>query len=159
MVVNDAQVIKLIERIGEHYRTNISNRFIRPALLQAPLEKQNWDLIETLTVKMEQYQAQGFHLEELYHQIAAAAQFVAVVRRDLAPVLRNRVSGDRKDSDRIFREMAVSNFSSNLKVFADLINELFTFLVELDKANIKNRRPLYPTIPELEDVPKLLMGN
>ena len=55
MLIRDAQVIRLIERIGEHYRTNISNRFIRPTLLQLPMEKQAWDLIETLTEKVEQY--------------------------------------------------------------------------------------------------------
>ena len=159
MVVKDAAIIKLVQHIGEHYRTNISNPYIRPALHNASLEKQTWDLVETLTEQSEQYQDQGFHLDELYQQIIAAAQFVAVVRRDLVPVLRNRVPNVTDSSGKVFRQMAVNNFNSNIKVFADLINELYVSLVEMDKANVKGRRPLYPTIPGLEDVSRLLVGN
>jgi len=149
----------LVERIGEHYRTNISNRFIRPALLQLPLEKQSWDLIETLTEKIEQYRYQGFQMDELYHQIVAASRFVSLCRRDLAPSLRNRLSGSGSGSDRVLREMAVNNFSSNLQVFADLVNELYVNLVELDKTDAKGRRPAYMSIPELQDIGRLLIGN
>ena len=159
MLVRDAQIVRLVERIGEHYRTNISNRFIRPTLLQLPLEKQTWDLIETLTEKIEQYRYQGFHLDELYRQIVAAARFVSVTRRDLAPALRSRLSGGGAGPDRVLREMAVNNFGSNLQVFADLVNELYVCLVELDKVDAKGRRPLYMSIPELNDVGRLLIGS
>ena len=158
-MIRDAQIIRLVERIGEHYRTNISNRFIRPALLQLPLEKQSWDLIEILTEKIEQFRYQGFHLDELYRQIIAAARFVAVTRRDLVPTLRNRLSGSGSSSDRVLRDMAVNNFASNLQVFADLVNELYVNLVELDKLDAKGRRPLYMSIPELQDIGRLLVGN
>jgi hypothetical protein len=148
----------LVERIGEHYRANISNRFIRPTLLTLPLEKQTWDLIEILTEKIEQYRYQGFHLDELYRQVAVAARFVSIARRDLAPALRNRLTSD-PGPDRIFRDMAVSNFSSNLQVFADLVNELYICLVELDKDNAKGRRPVYMSIPELNNIGLMLVGS
>jgi len=157
--IRDAQIVRLIERIGEHYRTNISNRFIRPTLLQLPLEKQSWDLIETLTEKIEQYRYQGFHLDELYRQIIAASRFVAVTRRDLVPTLRNRLQSGNTGPDKVLRDMAVNNFASNLQVFADLVNELYVLLVELDKSDSKGRRPLYMSIPELIDVGRSLVGN
>jgi len=128
-------------------------------LLQLPLEKQSWDLIETLTEKLEQYRYQGFHLDELYRQIIAAARFVSVTRRDLAPTLRNRLSGGGTGPDRVLREMAVNNFGSNLQVFADLVNELYVTLVEQDKESSKGRRPVYMSIPELDDVGRMLVGN
>ena len=159
MLIRDAQVVRLVERIGEHYRTNISNRFIRPTLLQLPLEKQTWDLIESLTEKIEQYRYQGFHLDELYRQVMAAARFVAVTRRDLVPTLRARLSGGPAGPDRVLREMAVNNFGSNLQIFADLVNELYVCMVELDKAAAKGRRPYYMSVPELSDVGRLLIGN
>jgi hypothetical protein len=160
MQIRDAEIIRLIERIGEHYRTNISNRYIRPALLQLPLEKQAWDLIEILTEKIEQYRYQGFHLDELYRQIAAAARFVALTRREMVPTLRNRLgSGGGAGPDKVLRDMAVNNFGSNLKVFADLVNELYIKLVELDKADAKGHRPLYLQIPELSDIGRLLVGG
>ena len=139
---------------------NISNRFIRPALLQLPLEKQAWDLIEVLTEKIEQFRYQGFHLDELYRQVVAAARFVFITRRDLVPTLRNRLSaGGGAESDRVLRDMAVNNFGSNLQVFADLVNELYVSLVELDKLDAKGRRPLYMSIPELQDIGRLLIGH
>jgi hypothetical protein len=160
MQVRDAQAIRLIERIGEHYRTNISNRFIRPALLQLPLEKQAWDLIEILTEKIEQYQYQGYHLDELYRQIAAAARFVALTRRELVPGLRNRLGGGSNSGpDKVLRDMAVNNFGSNLQLFADLVNELYVNLVELDKIDAKGRRPLYMQMPELTDIGRMLVGG
>ena len=158
-MVRDAQIIRLIERIGEHYRTNISNRFIRPALLQLPLEKQSWDQIEVLTEKIEQYRYQGFHLDELYRQIVACGRFVSITRRELVPTLRNRLSGSGSASDKVLRDMAVNNFGSNLQVFADLVNELYVCLVELDKFEAKGHRPVYLSIPELRDIGRMLVGN
>ncbi|GHV94035.1 hypothetical protein AGMMS50293_03550 [Spirochaetia bacterium] len=160
--VRDAHVIRLIERLGEHYRTNISNRFIRPALLQLPLDKMTWDQIEILTEKIEQFRYQGFHLDELYRQLAASARFVAITRRELVPSLRNRlgsVNSGSGGSDRVLRDMAVNNFASNLQLFADLLNELYVNLVELDKAAAKGHKPLYMKMPELNDIGRQLVGG
>ena len=158
-LVREAHVIALIERIGDHYRANISNRFIRPALLQLPLDKQSWDLIEILTEKLEQYRYQGFHLDELYRQIVAASRFVSITRREMVPTLRFRFAGSSSGPDKVLRDMAVNNFSSNLQLFADLVNELYISLVEIDKQKAKGRRPLYVGIPELQDLGRLLVGN
>ena len=158
MQIRDGQIIRLVERIGEHYRINISNRFIRPALLQMPLDRQTWALIDILTEKVEQYRLQGFPLDELYRQVAAAARFVSVVRKELAPGLRSRLSGGPPGPDKVLRDMAVNNFASNLQVFADLVNELYVTLVEMDKAEAKGRRPLYLSIPELQDIGRQLVG-
>jgi len=160
LLIRSAEILRQIERIGEHYRANISNRFIRPALLQLPMEKQNWDLIEILTEKIEQYRYQGFHLDELYRQIAAAGRFVSLTRRELVPTLRNRLSGGSGSGpDRILRDMAVNNFGSNLQIFADLLNELYVNLVELDKTEAKGHRPVYMSIPELQDIGRMLVGS
>ena len=156
MRVSDAGITRLIERIGEHYRSNISNRFIRPSLLQLPLDNQSWDLIDELTEKPP---SQALHLDELYREIVAAAHFVAIVRREL-PSIRSRVGrSDPASPDRVLREMAVNNFASNLQVFADLVNELFIKLVETDKAEARGRMPLHARMPELSDIGRLLVGG
>ncbi|MDR1212399.1 MAG: hypothetical protein LBK40_09240 [Spirochaetaceae bacterium] len=159
MQIREPEIVRLIEQIGAHYKDNISNRFIRPALLQLPLEKQSWDFIEILTEKIEQYRYQGFHLDELYRQIAAAARFVALARKELVPTLRNRLgSGNTASSEKVLRDMAVNNFASNLQLFADLVNELFIKLVELDKKDSKGHRPLYSQLPELQGIGHMLVG-
>lgn len=160
MQVKDPEVVRLIERLGEHYRTNISNRYIRPALLLLPMDNQSWDLIENLTEKSELYRYQGFHLDELYRQIAAAARFTSSARRELAPSLRARLGGSSHsaDADKVLRDMAINNFSSNLKLFADLLNELYLKLVGLDKEAAKGKAPLYTQLPELRDIGRQLVG-
>jgi hypothetical protein len=148
-----------IERIGEHFRTNISNRFIRPTLLQLSLDKETWDRLENLTEKVEQYQYQGYHLDELYNQVLAASRFVSSARRDLVPTLRNRMSGAAEGPDRILRDMAVHNFASNLQLFANMVNRLYLDLKDLDRNDAKGKKPFYMSIPELESVERMLGGG
>ena len=158
MQIRDAHIMRLIERIGEHYRLNIANRFIRPGLLQLPLDKQVWDLLEKLTEKMENYQYQGHDLYELYHQVLAAARFVSITRREMIPGLRLRLSGG-EGADKVLRDMAVHNFAANLQLFADMVNEIYVNLVELDKKEARGKRPLYLSIPELQEIGRMLVGN
>ena len=158
--IKDAQIIRLIEQIGEHYRTNISNRFLRPLLLQLQLDKNTWDHIELLTEKLEIFRYQGFHFDELYRQISACARFVEAARNNIIPTLRSKLSSSPNSPDKILRDMAASNFGSNLQVFADNLNELYVTLVELDKASAtKNNPPVYTTLPELSNVGRLLVGH
>jgi hypothetical protein len=125
-------------------------------LLQLPFDNQSWDLIEDLTERA----GHGIHLDELYRQIIAAAHFVAVVRRELLPGLRNRIArGEVSSQDKVLRDMAVNNFASNLQVFADLVNELFIKLVETDKIDSKGHLPLYAQIPDLANIGRLLVGG
>jgi len=156
--VKDAIVIRLIEQIGKHYQANISNRFIRPLLLQLQLDKNTWDQIELLTEKADIFSYQGFHLDELYRQIAACARFVEVARSGLIPNIRSKLAAVPSGSDKILREMAASNFVSNLQVFADLLNELYENLVNLDKQSATKKPPVYNQMPELSNVGRILVG-
>jgi len=155
--IKDAHVIRLIEQIGEHYRTNISNRFLRPVLLQLQVDKSTWDQIEILTEKMELFRYQGFHLDELYRQIAACARLVEVARNKAN--IRNKLNSIPIGADKTLRDMAVSNFSSNLQVFADLLNELYVILVELDKSDSGKKPPVFSQISELYNIGRLLVGD
>ena len=157
--IKDTHVIRLIEQISEHYRTNISNRFLRPVLLQLNIDKTTWDQIELLTEKMDLFRYQGFHLDELYRQIAACARFVEIARNNTVPALKNKLSNLPGSQDKILREMAASNFVSNLKVFADLLNELYVNLVDMDKASAGKNEPVYTQIKELHSVGRLLVGS
>ena len=155
MQIQDASITRLVERIGEHYRNNVSSRYIRPSLLQLPLDNQTWDFLDNLTEKPP---TQALHLDDLYREIVAAAHFVSIVRREM-PGIRSRVGRtDPSSPDKILREMAVNNFASNLQVFADLVNELFVKLVSIDKADAKGRKPLYTQMAELANVGHLLVG-
>jgi hypothetical protein len=150
----------LIEQIGGHYRTNISNQFLRPLLLQLQIDKNTWDQIESLTEKTEMFHYQGFHLDDLYRQIAACARFVEIARSGLIPSLRVKLTTNPNSPDRILRDMAASNFASNLKVFADLLNELFMVLMDIDKEHAgKSTKPFFEQLPELTSINRLLNGS
>jgi hypothetical protein len=76
------------------------------------------------------------------------------------PTIRSRVSrSDPSAPDKVLRDMAVNNFSSNLQVFADLVNELFVKLVDIDKTRAKGRAPLYTQLAEVSNVGRLLVGS
>jgi len=151
--------MRLIERIGEHYRTNISNRFIRPALLQLSLDKMTWNQIETLTEKFEQFRYQGLQLDELYRQVAAAAKFVSATRREVAPSLRARLSSERTaGADRVLKDMVVNAFSANLTQLAEMLGELYERLKELDVTYTKDRLPLYQQSSEFDNIHDVLNG-
>lgn len=157
--IKDSQVIRQIELIGSHYQENISNRFLRPLILQLQIDKNTWDQIELLTEKMELFRYQGFHLDELYRQIAACARFVEVARNQLIPNLRGKLNSVQGGPDKILRDMAANNFVSNLQVFTDRLNDLYTTLVEIDKQNTgANRKPVYTTVQELYSVDHVLVG-
>lgn len=159
MQIKDSEIARLVERLGEHYRANISNRYLRPALLQLPMDNQAWDLMEGLTEKSEQFRYQGAHLDLLYRQLASAARFVQLARSGLGGNLRLRTGGlHGGDSDRVLRDMAINAFPSNLRVFADMLNELYVKLVEVDKAQAAGRVPLYMQLPELKDIGRHLVG-
>ena len=157
--VKDAHIMRLIEQLGEHYRTNISNRFLRPALLQLQIDKTTWDQIELLTEKIELFRYEGVHLDELYRQIAACARFVEVARNNMIPSLKSKLSAAPNGPEKILREMAASNFNSNLQVFTDILNEIFVTLAEIDKKNSGKNAPVYTRIGELHSLGRLLVGH
>ena len=155
--VRDGHVIELIEQISGHYQSNISNRFLRPLLLQLQIDKSTWDQIELLTVKMEMYRYQGFHMDDLYRQIIACARFVEAARSTLVPTLKSKMNAMPSGSDKILRDMAANNFSANLQLFADLLYELFVNLVEIDKKDSKGKPTISSQLPELQNVGRMLV--
>ena len=158
--ITDDSVVRLIKQLVDHYHTNISNRFIRPVLLQLQFDDILWNQIESLTERFDQLGYQGYHIDDLYRQIGALAKFVDAVRREIAPTLRFRIGNNFTDkTDKVLRDMAIHNFSSNLQVFAGLIYELYAKLIEIDTAATKKgKRPLYKQYAELSDIEEKLLN-
>jgi len=164
-LVKDENIVYMLEMISLHYRANISNRYTRPVLFQLPLDKATWKEIETFAEKFDQFKERGFYIDELYRQILAASEFIFIARRETAPTLRQKL-GEKKAThfDKILRNITINNFSSNLKILADMLSDLYVSLVELDKVaskkkgpNSRQRKPVYLQIPELADLGKKLV--
>lgn len=162
MQLKNPEIFSLIESIGEHYRTNISNRFTRRALTAMSLDPGSWNLIEELTEKVDNYRYQGYHLDELYGQILAMARFIYQAKREIAPNLRYTASsgvmgGHANESDRVFRDMAVNNFMPNLTILADKVNELYVKVAAIDKAAAGQKSPIYSQLAELQEIGRYLV--
>ena len=157
--VKDAHIIRIIEQIGQHYQTNIANRYVRPLLLQLQIDKNTWDQVEILTEKMELYRYQGFHVDDLYRQIIACARLIESCRSGIVPTIRSRLGNAPPGPDKILREMAANNFSSNLQVLADLVNELYVNLIEIDNSTAKKSKPVHTQMPDLHNVGRMLVGR
>lgn len=161
MQVKDPEIFSLLEKIGHHYRTNIANRFTRHALSTMSFEGNGWALIEEMTEKVANYRYQGYHIDELYLQILAMARFVYQSRRQLAPNLRMLAGaghGQRvTEADRVFRDMAINNFDSNLKLLSDMINDLYTKVAALDREDAGTKPTVLSRIPELKEIGRYLV--
>ena len=162
MQLKNPEIFSLVESIGEHYRTNISNRFTRRAISTMTLDAGTWNLIEELTEKCDNYRYQGYHPDELYAQVLAMARFVYQARREVLPNLRYlaSASGGRErisPADKVFRDMAVNNFGPNLKILADKVNELYVKVVAIDKEAAGQKPPIYTQISELREIGRYLV--
>ncbi len=169
MPFKNPELMRQIEEIANHYQNNINNRYIRKALMTMDIPQSEWDLIEGLTAKSDYYKSQGYQFHELYDQILAVARFINKARRELLPNLRfilsegtqtvlSRTKGTNPfDQNKILRDMAIKNFSANLQILADMINELYIKTVKLDKELHKTKPPVFKRIPELEKLGQLLI--
>ena len=162
MQIKDDEVMSIIESIGAHYRTNIGNRYIRGAFRVLPLAQASWNVIESITEKSAYYSLQGYHFDEIYERILALAEFVYHARRELQPQLRMMRSSSATRSapvgnERILRDMAVNNFASNLSILADLVNKLYSRVVEMDIEEHRHGRPVYKTLKGLNEIGQYLV--
>ena len=163
--VRNEEIFKIVDKIRDHYHTNLNNRYIRKALLLMKVPRGTWDAIARLTEKTDFYKIQGYPYKDLYEQIHAAATFVHHAKLEVAPRLRELLSGgtgtvfsrEKGDEDRVLLEMAINNFPANLGVFSDLIDSLYVKTVEQDKVDHPDVRPVYERMPELKEIGRLLI--
>ncbi len=169
MPIKDPDIFKIVEQISEHYQKNISNRFVRKALMVLDLQPSEWERLEGLTEGLEYHRAQGYQFDEIYEMIVSAAHFLYEARNKILPNLRSMTStgGDtlsgRKlpsgDQERVLRDMALQNFPVNLGILNDLVNEMYVKTTALDKEAAGKRRPVYERIAELKELGRYLVSS
>jgi hypothetical protein len=157
--IKDPDVFRIIEKNGDHYQTNVSNRFIRKALVVLELQQSEWDRLDNLTTKTEYYKQQGFQFDELYDMIIASAHFIHQARTKMVPNLRGILAQGSTEQDRVLRDMAAQNFPVNLGIFSDLINELYMKTTGLDRIAHEKKKPVYERIPDLKDLGRYLVTS
>ena len=159
MKIKDPDIFRIMEKIGDHFQNNVSNRFIRKALVVLELPQSEWDRLENLTSKSEYYKQQGFQFDELYEMVIAAAHFIHQARTKMVPNLKSMIAQGAGDADRVLRDMAAQNFPVNLAILSDLINELYMRTTSLDREAHEKKRPVYERIPELKEIGRYLVNS
>jgi hypothetical protein len=153
-MISSAKIQAHLQALAQHFTANINNRFIRKALLSLELERGDWDRIERLVHEGSTGNAQLPSFEEVYEAILAFGRFIKECRQlDVRGI--GTVAGESA-MDKTLREMAVSNFRSNLGVLADQVNEFYVLVAEEDKEVAKGRAPVYRRIPELSELGRML---
>ena len=159
VAIRDPDIFRIIEKVGDHFLNNVSNRFIRKALVVLDLPQAEWDRLENLTNKTEYYKQNGFSYDELYEMVLAAAHFLSQARQKMVPNIKGMLAQAGTEKDKVLREMAAQNFPVNLAILSDLVNELYMRTREIDRAEHEKKRPVYERIPELKDIGKLLVNE
>ena len=157
MAIKDPDIFRIIEKVGDHFLNNVSNRFIRKALVVLELPQAEWDRLENLTNKTEYYKQNGCSYDELYEMVLAAAHFISQARQKLVPNIKGILAQAGSEKDKVLRDMAAQNFPVNLAILSDLIKALYMKTTELDRSEHEKKRPVYEQIPELKDIGKLLV--
>ncbi len=160
MMIHDQTIVEAIEKVAEHYNSNIATRFLRPSLAGILSDTDLARRISDMTEHSETVASQGVHIDELYSQIHAMARFIYLVRLEVLPNLRSLSGvsqGKATDSNHVYREMAMNNFGANLKILADYVNELYMKTVNFDKAKAGTGKPVYRSIPGLEEIGRYLV--
>jgi hypothetical protein len=163
MIVKDTDIINIIVKINDHFKNNITNRFLRKALLVMEIPQSTWDKLDGLQEKSQYGKIDGFQLQELYEIIVCAATFIHHAKKDILPRLKSLVAGGyskegkEPESDKILKEMAISNFNSNLGIFADMVNELYMKSIALDKEANKNKTCVFEKNPDLKQIGQYLV--
>jgi hypothetical protein len=160
MMVHDGGITESIQKIADHYTTNISTRFLRPMLAGILSDNELAHRISDLTEHSDTQDVQGVHLDELFQQILAMSRFIYLVRTDVLPNLR-QLSGTSSSSDanKVYRDMAVNNFGANMKVLTDYVYELYIKAVAYDKSTSGGKGTVFRSMPGLDEIGRYLIDR
>lgn len=96
--------------------------------------------------------------------VLAAAHFIYQARQKLVPNIKallnqGALGKGASEQDKVLRDMAAQNFPVNLKIFTDMVNELYVKTANLDKQAHEKKSPIYERIPELKELGRYLVAS
>jgi hypothetical protein len=158
--VFDYDIFDMLDEVRKHYRSNMSNTFIRSALLSMDMPYDQRNYIENITEKLEMYKNQGYKFEELYNGIYSISVFIYKARIEVIPGLKgSNLLKDASASEKVLAGMAADNLKANLNILSDRVNELYLKVVRLDVKSHKVKSPVYTRMEELDKLGQLLTSS
>lgn len=127
--IKDPEVLEAIKKLGEHFQTNVNNRYMRDIFVQLDVSDSDWRLIERLTSPRQIDDVQGYGLEQLYDGIIALAHFIYAARREAVPSIGNLIHHGTSPIEK----MAIKNFPANLSSLSQMVYDLYKRVRGQDK--------------------------
>lgn len=159
MNFKDKIIYDIIEKLKNQYQLFISNQFISYYLNESNIPKNDWIDFEDLVNSNKYFEAEGYELEKIYEQILTFTTFLLKIKKEIIPKMMDekarrmaRMSIDNK----ILYKMTVDNAPGNLKIFYDIIIELFINIKKIDKKMNGEKKMLFDKLTFLKDIEKNL---
>jgi hypothetical protein len=159
MNFKDKSVRDAIDRLKHQYQIFTSNQFIIYYLNEAGIPKNDWIDIEDLIDSNKYYEGEGYDLDRLYEQILTFSRFVVKLKKEILPKINSdaqkriaRLSADNK----VLYKMTVDNAPGNVKIFYDIIIDLFIKIKKIDEKRSGEGKMLYDKRSYLKEIEKNL---
>lgn len=159
MKFKDKSIHDLIEKLKDQYQLFVHNQFINYYLLDSDIPKNDWLDVEDLIESNKYYEAEGHDLNKLYDQILSFSSFLTKIKEEILPRIQNEAALRIKKmsiDNKILYEMTVDNLPKNLKIFYDIIIELFINAKKVDKRINGEENMLYIKLPYRQEIEKKL---
>ncbi len=159
MKFKDKSIYDLIEKLRDQYQLFVHNQFINYYLLDSDIPKNDCLYVEDLIGSDKYYEAEGHDLNKLYDQILSFSSFLTKIKEEILPRIQNETALRIKKmsiDNKILYEMTVDNLPKNLKIFYDIIIELFINAKKVDKRINGEENMLYIKLPYRQEIEKNL---
>lgn len=159
MNFKDKIIYDIIEKLKNQYQLFISNQFISYYLNESNIPKNDWIDIEDLINSNKYFEAEGYEMEMLYEQILTFTTFLLKIKKEIMPKMMNekaRRMAKMSIDNKILYKMTVDNAPGNLKIFYDIIIELFINIKKIDKKINGEKKMLFDKLTFLKDIEKNL---
>ena len=159
MIFKDKNIRDIIDRLRHHYELFTNNQFIKYYLHDFNIQKHDWLDIEDLIGSNKYYEAEGYDLDKLYNQILTFSSFLLKIKNEILPRMKSEAAYRiRKMSlnNKILYEMTLDNLPENMKIFYDILIELFINVKKVDKKLNGEQNTLYLKLPYMREIEKKL---
>jgi hypothetical protein len=136
MNFKDKAIHDIIEKLKGQYQLFTGNQFINYYLNESNIPKNDWIDIEDLIHSNRYFEAEGYDLEKLYEQVHTFSSFLAKIRKDILPKISQdseRRMAQLSADNKVLYKMTIDNTPGNLKIFYDIIIELYLNLKKIDQ--------------------------
>ena len=159
MKFKDKKIQDIIDRLKIHYKLFINNQFIKYYLYDSNIPKNDWLDIEDLIDANKYYDAEGYDLRKLYDQLLTFSSFLLKIKNEILPRIKSEAAfriRKMSQNNKILYEMTLDNLPENLKIFHDILIELFINIKKADRKLNGENNMLYPKLPYMREIEKKL---